>query len=373
MITTRVLDTENRRDVKTWIDLPYRIYKNHPLWVPQMVDEARLQLNRKKYPFYEHSDAEFIVAEKDGEPVGRIAALENGRYNSIRKERTGFFYLFECIEDFAVAEALFERACDWMRARGLNRIIGPKGFLTADGMGMLVEGFERMPAVGIAYNPPYYHDFMKRLGFEKETDYMSGMLDRSYTLPEKVIRIAEKVRNRYGFRVESYRSKKELKAIVPKVIDTYNAAFVNNWEFIPITESEAEVIAARLLDIIQPELIRLVWKGEDLAGFILCYPDINRGIQRCKGRLWPFGWYHLLREFGRTEWVNFNGAGILPQYQGRGVDAMLLTELAKVFYASRYKYAEIVQVEEGNERMQREMAAIGVSWDKRHRIFRKEL
>lgn len=373
MTNVRILDTTQRRDVRAWIDLPYRLYAGDPLWVPQMVDEAGMQLDRRKNPFFLHSHADFLLAEKDGQAVGRMAVMENTRYNTRRNSQTGLFTLFETVEDFEVAQALFDAAHDWLRRRGLDTLIGPKGFLTADGLGLLIEGFHRRPAIGIAYNPPFYAEYLPRLGFERETDFVSGYLPARYEIPERILRIADKVKERYGFRIEQYASKKELRAVVPKVVEAYNQSFVDNWEYVPITPEEADVIAKRLLDIIVPELVKLVWKDEELVGFLLCYPDISAAIQRTGGRLWPFGFITLLREFKRTSWVNVNGAGILAPYRGRGVDAMLFAEIARTIGQSRYEHAIVVQIDEGNAKMQQEMAALGVTFDTRHRIYRYKL
>ncbi|MCS7039521.1 MAG: hypothetical protein RMN24_09720 [Anaerolineae bacterium] len=371
MLTIRALDTSRRRDVRAWIELPYRLYAGDPLWVPQMVDEAKMQLDRRRNPFFRHSEAVFFLAEQDGRAVGRLAVLENRLYNARTGARRAFFTHFETVEDIAVATALFEAAFEWCRRRQLDTLVGPKGFLTADGMGLLIEGFHRRPAIGIPYNPPFYHDFIQRLGFERETDFLSGYLSADHPVPERLERIAERVKQRYGFRIERYRRKRELRRLVPLVVATYNEAFTENWEYVPITPEEAKVIADRLLTIIQPDLVKLVWKDDRLVGFLLCYPDISAAIQRTGGRLWPFGWFHLLREFGRTEWVNINGAGILPAYRGRGVDALLFVELARTIKGSRYKHAIVVQIDEGNSKMQLEMAALGVGFDTRHRIFRR--
>lgn len=373
MIAVRVLDTERRSEVRAWIDLPYHLYSGDPLWVPQMVDEAKMQLDHRRNPFFLHSQADFLVAERDGRTVGRLAVMENTRYNARRNSKAALFTHFETSEDFEVAQALFDAAFAWMRQRGLDTLVGPKGFLTADGLGLLIEGFHRRPAIGIAYNPPYYHDYLLRLGFGRETDFVSGYLPANYEIPERILRIADKVKERYGFRIEHYESKKELRAIVPKVVEAYNRSFVENWEYVPITPEEAEVIAKRLLDIIVPELVKLVWKGDELVGFLVCYPDISAAIQRTGGRLWPLGFISLLREFRRTNWVNVNGAGILAQYRGRGVDAMLFAEIACTIRQSRYEHAIIVQIDEANAKMQAEMAALGVAFDTRHRIFRFQL
>lgn len=374
MIRVRMLNTDNRHDVNIWINLPYQLYRNHPLWVPQMVDEAKDQLNRKKFPFYLHSDADFFVAEKDGQVVGRICVLENARYNKMREERTAFFNLFETTKDFGVAEALFEAARDWCKDRGLNKLVGPKGFMTADGIGMLVEGFDRPPAIGIAYNPPFYGEYMDQLGFGLENDFMSGWVAADHPIDERIFRLAERVRKRYGFEFKKLHSKKELKEIAPRVIEAYNASFIDNWEFVPITREEGKVLSSRLVDIIEPELPSLVMKDGEVVGFILVYPDISNAIRHTGGRLWPFGWFHLLREFKRTDWVNFNGAGVLPEYQGRGVTAMLFAQLVKTLrQTDQFKYAEVVQIAESAENMIRETEHLGIQFDKRHRIFQRDV
>ena len=227
------------------------------------------------------------------------------------------------------------------------------------------------PAIGIAYNPPFYPDFLSRLGFAKETDFVSGYLPGSYEIPERVIHLAEKVKERYGFRIAAFKNKRELRAVVPEIIAAYNQTFVDNWEYVAITPEEGQVIADRLLSIITPDLVKLVYKGDEIAGFVLCYPDISAAIQRTGGRLFPFGWYHLLREFKRTEWVNANGVGIVEKYRGRGVDAMMFVELAKAIKAAGYKHCDLVQIDEANAKMQAELAAFGVQFYKRHRIFRR--
>lgn len=372
MITVRTLDTAAKKDVNAWVNLPFRLYAGNPYWAPPLVDEARNMLNRAKNPYFLHSEADFLLAERDGEPVGRLAILENRRYNQRRQEHTAFFHLFETVNDLAVTAALFEQAEAWCRNRGLDRIMGPKGFVTMDSIGMLVKGFDLRPAVDITYNPPYYPEFMEKLGFEKETDFNSGYLRANQELPERVYRIADKVKERYGFRVESYPDKKALRAIVPTIIDTYNATFTDNWEFVPITPEEGRVIADRVMQIIDPKLIRLVWKGEKMAGFLIAYPNITAGIQRSRGRLLPFGWYHLLREFGRTKWVDLNGAGILEEYRGRGVDAMMFVEASRVVSEAGFQHAEVVQIREGIT-MFIEMRNLGVDFYKCHRVFRKDL
>ena len=179
----RKLDTSSRRDVNRFIDLPFRIYRDCPQWVPPLVDDVKLMLNRKKYPFYEHSDADFFLAEREDRTVARIAVFENRHYNEHARSRTAFFYLFDAEDDPEAAVALFEQIEAWARARGLDKIVGAKGFLQGDGVGVLVEGFEHHPAVGIPYNHAYYGELIERAGYTRQRDFMSAYLPGNVELP----------------------------------------------------------------------------------------------------------------------------------------------------------------------------------------------
>lgn len=369
----RKLNTSSRRDVRQFIDCPFSIYQGNRQWVPAVEPEIKLVLNREKHPYYQHSEADFYVAEQNGEAVGRICVLANQAYNNHHGTQVGFFYYLDTVDDRQVARALFTAAADWARERGLAELIGPKGFLQGDGMGMLCEGYEHRPALGIPYNHPYYNDFALDFGFRKETDFVSGYLPGDHRLPERMYDIAEKVKQRRGYSIKSFKSDKELRSWILRIGRVYNRTFVDNWEYCPTTDAEFQVIGERMISIANPRLIKLVMKGDEIIGFVFGFMDISAAIQRTRGRLWPFGWYHLLREFKRTNWVNFNGTGLLPEYQGLGGNAVLYTEVAKTMRDFNCSHAEIVQIEEQNTKSLGDMAALGVRWHKRHRIYRLDL
>ena len=368
------LDPSSRRDVRRYIEFPFRLYRESPLWVPPFVDEVRTQLDPNRHPFYAHSEAAFFMAVEGDEVVGRVAVLDNRRYNEYQGERTAFFYHFEAVNDRAVSRALFDAAFDWARSRGLERMWGPKGFAAGDGQGVLVEGFEHRPAMGIAYNYPYYADLLEEAGFEKRLDFISAYLDRRISLPKRFLELAEKIKQRRGFRVVSFRNKAELRSMIPRVAAIYNEAFAEVQGFVPITEEEAQVFAKRVLAVADPTLIKVLMKGEEVVGFILAYPDVSAAIQRCRGRLWPTGWYHLMREFKRTQWLNFNGVGILERHRGVGGNALLYAEMYHTLVdRTQYQYADLVQIQETNWRMVQELEALGVKPYKRHRIYQRSL
>ncbi len=368
------LDPTNRRDVRHYIEFPFCLYRESPLWVPPFVNEVRAQLDRRRHPFYQHSEAAFFLALEGDEVVGRIAVLDNARHNQYHGKHTAFFYHFDVVNDRAVSRALFDAAFDWARGRGLDLMWGPKGFMAIDGQGLLVEGFEHRPALGIPYNYPYYGELLEDAGFEKQLDFISAYVDRHMGIPKRFLEVAEKVKRRRGFRTVRFRTKAELRAWVSRVMAVYNESFVEVQGYVPVTAAEAQAIGDRILTIADPRLITLLMRGDELAGFVLAYPDLSAAIQRCRGRMWPTGWYHLLREFKRTRWLNLNGAAILEPYRGLGGNALLYAELYRTLIEhTQYQYADLVQIQETNTRMVRELKAARVKPYKKHRIYRRSL
>jgi hypothetical protein len=366
------LDTDSRRDVYRFVDLQFRLYRDCPQWVPPLVDDLKLQLNRRKYPFYEHSEAEFFLAARDGRDVGRIAVLDNRHYNEHWGKRRAFFNLFDAENDPEVAQALFRASEDWARSRGLTEMVGAKGFLQGDGIGVLVDGFEHRPAIGIPYNHAYYAALIEGAGYRRQRDFFSCYLPGSGQLPERVRAIAAKMMAHRGFTIRTFATKKELRGWVPAIVQTYNDTFEHNWEFNPITPKEAKVIGERLLMIADPKLIKLVMKGDTIVGFLFGYPNISAGIVRARGRLWPFGWFWILREFGRTKWCDMNGAGILAPYRGLGVNAILYAEMEKTIRQGHFEHADLVQMEESVLTLA-DAQTMGGRIYKTHRIYEKEL
>lgn len=369
----RKLDTGSRRDVEQFVRLPFELYKNSPLWVPPMVSSVAFTMNRQKHPLYRHSTADFFVAESGGETLGRIAVIENVNYNNLNQSRTAFFYYFDAVDDVQVSRALFGAAFDWARGRGLTQLFGPKGFLTSDGGGILVEGFEHRPAMGIPYNYAYYDRLAVDSGLVKRFDHLSGYVRGDHELPERLFKIAERVKATRGFWIKSFATKKELRRWIGPLQRVVNESFAGGLDYCPITEDEAHLAANQLMEVADPRLIKVVMKGEEIAGFVFGFPDLSAAIQRSRGRLWPLGWVYLLREYKRTRWVNANGLGLLPKYQGLGANAVLYTELYHTIRDFGFAHCDVVQVVEENVRSRSDMETMGVDWYKRHRTYTRSL
>jgi GNAT superfamily N-acetyltransferase len=355
--------------------MPFKLYAGHPLWVPPIRVDIETRLNRNKHPFHEHSETEFFIAERNGEDVGRIAVIENKPYNQYHGKKQAQFYFFECVEDLEVAQALFEGAYEWARKRGLKQIVGPKGFGPLDGYGMLIEGYEFRPAMTMMnYNPPYYPDFIQQLGFEKEVDFVSCYLSATkFKLDERIHRIAERAARRSGLAVKRFKNKRELLQWAPRIGQTYNKTFINNWEYYPLTDREIDYVISEILTIANPKLIKIITHEDDVVGFLFAFPDVSAAIQRSKGRLFPFGILDMLVNMRRTEWVALNGAGVLPEYHGRGGNALLYSEMEKTVHEFGFRHADLTQVAESAVQMRHDLENLGGVPYKNHRVFIRDL
>ena len=368
------LDLTNKRQMRDFLALPFSIYRDIPQWVPPLQMDERLRLDPKRFPFFKHSRAAFFLAHNGTRPAGRLAVLNNRRYNEHNKTSTAFFYLFECENDREAASALFDAGFAWARSQGLTEIVGPKGFTPMDGFGLLVKGFEHRPAFGLPYNPSYYPELIEAQGFESRGEAVSGYLGPHIQFPPRIHELAERIASRRGLHIARFETRSDLRNLISQLKDLYNNALQGTSGNAPITDEEARVMGNQMLWFADPKLIKMVMKGDEIVGFLFAYPDISAALQKTRGRIFPFGWLTMLLELRRTAWININGAGLLPEYRGSGGTAILYSEMFKSVTANpRYRHAEVVQIGVENENMQREMENFGVDFYKTHRTYRREL
>jgi len=376
MLTVEKIDTRNKAQARRFVSIPYRLYAKCKQWVPPLLMDVNTQLNRDKHPFYEHSDADFFIVARDGHDVGRVAVLENKPYNKYHSTHKANFYLFECEDDQEAINALFERVFEWAKDRGLDTVVGPKGFSPFDGYGMLVEGYEhRQMMMMMNYNYPYYNTLMQNLGFEKEVDFVSCYINRTiFQMPERVHSIAKRVEQRGVLKVVKFKSKREMiKNWAPKIARLYNDTFINNWEYYPLTDREILFAVDNVLVVADHHLIKLIMHEDTIVGFVFAFPDISAALQRARGHLLPFGLPDMLLELKRTQWLSLNGAGILPEFQGHGGNALLYTEMEKTLSDTRFSDAELTQVAETAVQMRRDLVNLGGKPYKNHRVYVKHL
>jgi len=376
MLTIEKVDTTNKAQVKQFAELPYRLYKDCPEWVPPLLMDAYLPLNRKKHSFFTHSEADFFLAVRDGEVVGRICAANNKLFNEYHKTKKAHFYGYESIDDLKVSSRLFDAAAAWAREHGLDTLIGPKGLSPFDGYGILVEGFEhRQMMTMMNYNYNYLPKLVDAYGFEKEVDFVSCFLPaEALRVPQRVERIAKRVLERGDLWVKTFKSKRELIKWAPRIGYTYNKAFINNWEYYPFTEADIKYAVDNVFLVANPRLIKLVMHGEDIVGFLFAFPDVSDALQRAKGHLFPIGLFDLLLDMKRTDTVSGNGMGILPAFQGKGGNALLYYEMGNTILGfKQFKRVEMTQVAESATQMRADLKNLNGVEYKTHRVYRKSI
>jgi hypothetical protein len=373
MLTIEKIDTTKKDQVRRFTRLPFRLYHGHPQWVPPLLVDSETQLNRKKHPFFEHSQVDFYLAVADGRDAGRLAVIENRPFNDYHGVRKAQFYFFDCEEDQEISGRLFERAFEWAHARGLDTIVGPKGISPFDGYGLLVEGFEHRQMMNMMnYNYAYYPRLVEAAGFEKEVDFVSCYIYApTFRMPERIHKISERVQARGAMRVLKLKTKADLRRWAKPIGKAYNQAFVNNWEYYPLSDREIQFVVDTLLQVVDPRLAKIITHEDDVIGFVLGFPDISAAMQRIKGRLLPFGLVDLLREMRRTDWVSLNGAGILPEFQGRGGNALLYSEMENTMRQYTFQHAELTQVAETAVNMRKDLQNVNSNEYKNHRVYRR--
>jgi len=376
MLIIEKVDTDNKKQVKRFVELPYRIYANCLQWVPPLNVDAYNQLDRKKHPFHEHSDVDFFLAVRNGRDVGRIAVIENRPFNIYHKTHKADFYLFECENDLEAATALFNTAFEWAKARELDVVVGPKGFGPLDGYGLLTFGHEhRQTMTMLNYNHAYYQQLVEAQGFEKEVEFVSCYLPADqFKIPERVEKIAERVMQRGHLEVKKFKNKKELLSWADRIGTAYNDAFVNNWEYYPLSQREIDFVVENILTIADHRLMKIITHGDDVVGFLFAFYDVSAALQRAKGKLFPFGLLDILMEMRRTKTVSVNGMGILPQFQGHGGNALLYYAMGKTLLEfQQFVHVEMTQVAETTEQMRADLKNLNGIEYKNNRVYRKYL
>ena len=374
-MTVTVRPAESRADLKRFIDLPYRLYAGHPHWIPPLRRDVAHTLDPKKNPFFEHGQIQPLLAEDaSGAVVGRIAAVVNGMHLEKYDDGVGFFGFFECVEEFAVAEALFEAAAGWLRARGLRAMRGPASPSLNDTAGLLVDGFDREPSILMPYNPPFYEDFLTRGGFERVMTMWAYYVHKKYIDTAKLRRGADIVfRRNPGLTVRTLdmsRFDEEART----VREIYNEAWAENWGHVPMTEAEFEKLAADLKQIVDPSMVFfLEMEGRPVA-FSICLPNLNQALKHIPdGRLVPTGLVKLLgyAKFGGIYEVRMPLMGVRRAYQGKAFDVILILRTIEDGPGNGYDACEMSWVLDTNQVLKNALGTFGALVDKQYALFER--
>jgi GNAT superfamily N-acetyltransferase len=370
-----------RRDLSRFIKLPYRLHEGTP-WVPPLVFERRTFLNRRKNPFFEHAEAEYFLAERDGEVVGRITAQIDKRWDEYQGKGEGggdgMFGFFETEDDPAVAGALLDTAAAWLRERGRERMLGPMDFTTNDEVGLLVEGYEIAPMILQPWHPPYYKKLIEGWGMVKTMDLLMWYLHLTEQIHNQgqfhpmIHAAAEQCEGEHGVTIRNMRIK-DLESEIGRFMEVYNAAWGRNWGFVPVTEEEVSFQAKNLKQVLDERWTFIAERDGEVLGAALTLPDINQVLAKMGGRLLPFGWLTFLRQKPKIDRVRVFALGVKPEHQHLGIAAAFYIKHLEEASPEGVPAGETGWILETNEPMNRAMEGMGGKVVKRYRLYEKGL
>lgn len=375
IVTTKgeieVVEVENAYDLKKFITLPFSLYRDDPNWVPHLISERLEFFDKEKNPFYRAAKTRLFMARRRRQYVGRIATCINYNYNEFHQEETGFFGFFDCIEDYAVAEILFKVALITIKKEGMTQMIGPANFSSNHEVGMLIEGYDSPPVIMMPYNKPYYNDFADKFGLRKAKDLLAFRIDTTTTMDPRIGSIAAKLQAREGITLRTL-NMKDFDNEVLKINEVYNKAWAKNWGFSPMSSDEFRHICKGMKQIVDPDLVFIAEINSNVVGFILNLPNINQALIHTNGRLFPAGLIKLLwhtKIKNKIDSVRIITMGIVPEYQGRGLDTMFYNETFTKGPTRGYNWGEMSWILEDNFAMVRAAELMGTKVYKKYRMY----
>jgi GNAT superfamily N-acetyltransferase len=373
--TVEVRPVRNRRELRAFIRLPWRLYRGSANWVPPLISERLRHLDRSRNPFFEHAEAEYFLAWRDGEPVGRITAHVDHRLNRFQDNRWGLFGFYESDRDPGTAAALLDAAEGWLREHGRDRMLGPMDFTTNHECGLLIEGHELMPQVLENWHHPYYRQLLEGEGLTKAMDLYKWEIlpaDRGEMLTV-IEDLADRLEPEHGIRLQRMR-KRDFEQEVRAFMDVYNLAWSHNWGFVPLTDPELVHMAKELKPVLDEDFACVAKTADgEIAGVSLSLPDYNQVLSELNGRLLPLGWIKALRGRGRIDEVRVFALGVKPEFQHTGVAAGLYRDVWDACLRRGIGRVETGWILEVNDPMNRAMEALTGRIIKRYRLYERLL
>jgi GNAT superfamily N-acetyltransferase len=363
-----VLAVDGKKALKEFVELPYELYRDDPLWVPPLRIAVKELLDREKHPYYANAEVEFFLARQGGRVVGRIAAIIDRAHNKAHAESAGFFGFFECINDLPVARALLTRARQWVFERGAKFIRGPVSPSTNYECGMLIEGFDSSPMVMMTYNPRYYPELMDQVGLRKAKDLLAYLSNSHRIELKKIDRISTRVLATTGVRVRPI-NLKDFEAEVGRVWEVYNKAWVNNWGYIPMSREEFALMGKEMKQILKTDLVLIGEVGDRVVGFALALPDVNFALKPANGNLLPTGLLKILYYQRLIKSVRVLALGVVEEYRTSGLAAAFYATLVRNARKLGYGDCEMSWILEDNVLMNRSLEVMGAKRYKTYRIY----
>jgi GNAT superfamily N-acetyltransferase len=378
MASVSIRPVRTRRELKRFVKVPFGLHRDQPQWVAPLIFERMEFLDRRKNPWFEHGEAEYFLAERDGEAVGRISAHLDRRWDEYQGGSDAMFGFFETSNDPEVAATLLGAATEWARSKGRGRLIGPMDFTTNDEIGILIEGYERRPMILEPWHPPHYRELIEAEGFGKAMDVQMwelqfGDLKEGERFDPSIHEAAEKGLREEGIVIRNMR-KREMADEVRRFMDVYNEAWGDNWGFVPITDAEVEFQAKNLKQVIAENWAFMAEKDGEVVGAALTLPDINQVMAKLNGRLLPFGWLKFLLGKRKIDQLRVFALGVKHEYRHSGVAAGLyLKHLEEAAVPGGIAGGEMGWILETNGPMNRAMEGMGGTVVKKYRIYEKAL
>jgi len=369
--TALVRRVESARDLERFIGFPYRLHRGDRYWVPPLRMDIRSQLSKEKNPFFGHAETAYYLAARDGEVVGRLAAIHNRAHNDFHDDHVGFFGFFDCINDADVARALFDAAAAWLKGRGLDTMRGPASFSTNDECGLLVDGFDSPPTVLNPHNPRYYVELIEGAGFQKAMDLWQYQTV-STELPERLERAAQKVAQRLNVTLRPL-DMKHFNAEIDQIKPLYNGAWEKNWGFVPMSDEEIDHLAKQLKPIVVPDLVVFAEREGKPIGFAAAIPDMNVALKaNPSGRLFP-GIIKILWRARKISRLRILLLGVLKDYRGKGIAELMYQWIWKKGLAHGFSWGEAGWILEDNTPMNRGLEFMGFRVYKTLRMYDRPL
>ncbi len=375
MIEIIKLDKANKKQLTQFIDFPHDLYANDPLYVPMIFMEQEALLNPKKSPFFKHSTADYFLAKKDGQIVGRIAAIRNNNHIAFTGKQEGFFGFFDVINDYEVAKKLLDIATEWLRTEGLTSVIGPANFSTNETVGLLVENFDEPSFIMNTYNSAYYVDLLTQYGFSKFTDLLCWEL-MTADMKQEIVDVAAKLESRLAERGITIRkiNMKKYKQEINSFLPIYNASWAENTGFVPMTDAEILQIGSDLKAVIDPDFVYFAEKDGKTIGVALTIPNVNEiQINVKRGRLFPTGALKILFGLKKIKSVRIFALGTLKEYRRLGIDVCFYVKNILTAREKGIIRGEASWILENNSGMNRALEHIGGKVYRKYRLYEKAI
>ena len=371
-----IKEVTGKKELRQFVRFNIDLYKGNPYHVPSLIYAEMMTLDRKSNPAFEVCDAIYFLAYKGDRIVGRIAGIINRRSNEVWNQKRARFGFVDFIDDDEVVDALFNAVRQWAKQQGMEELCGPMGFTDLDHEGMLVHGFDQLGTMATIYNHPYYPQQLERMGFVKDQDWHEFKVYVPDCVPEKHLRIGEIVKRKYGLKVVKCKSKKEVMPYARPLFETLNISYAPLYGFSPLTDKQIDYYINMYIPMLRLDLLTLIVREEDNAvvGFGISIPSLSRALQKTKGQLWPFGWFHLLKALrSKPEIVDLYLMGVLPEYQSKGVNALLFNDLIPIYKSLGVVYAESNPELETNNAVQAQWDYFKREHHKTRRVFIQQL